>query len=128
MSTLEIILSIIGSGGVGALIATIAGVIQSRRKSKTEQKGSAIEQSKETITLVDELLQKQLKWMSDRMDSGDAVRQQEFQTLEQKIDRRFDAMEAENSKQNGLLNDIVEYLNGDFQAFEEKKHKKSKKS
>lgn len=126
MNTYEIILAILGSGGVGALIATIANVIQSRRKSKTEEKGSAIEQSKETITLVDELLQKQLKWMSDRMDTGDAVRQQEFKTLEQKIDRRFDTMETENTKQNSLLADIVEYLNGDFKAFEKQKHGKTK--
>ena len=126
MNTYEIILAILGSGGVGALIATIANVIQSRRKSKMEEKGSAIEQSKETITLVDELLQKQLKWMSDRMDTGDAVRQQEFKTLEQKIDRRFDTMETENTKQNSLLADIVEYLNGDFKAFEKQKHGKTK--
>ena len=128
MTWYEFLLAFIGSGGIGALIATIAGVIQNRRKSVSEQKGSAIEQTKETVNLVDELLQKQLKWMSERMDQGDAVRSQEFKTLEQKVDRRFDKMEAENKSQNALLADIVEFLNGEFQAFEAKKHKKGKKS
>ena len=81
MSTLELIIALLGSGGIGALISIIAGVIQNRRKSKTEQKGSAIEQSKETIDLVDGLLQKQLKWMAERMDSNDNVRKQEFDQL-----------------------------------------------
>lgn len=127
MTWYEIVIALIGSGGVGALIATIAGVIQNRRKSVSELKGSAIEHTKETVNLVDELLQKQLKWMSERMDQGDAVRSQEFKTLEQKVDHRFDKMEAENKSQNALLADIVEFLNGDFQAFEAKKHKKGKK-
>ena len=127
MSTLEIIFALIGSGGIGALISIIAGVIQNRRKSKTEQKGSAIEQSKETIDLVDGLLKKQLQWMAERMDSGDAVRQKEFSGLEQKMDKRFDNIEKENTKQNNLLADIVEFLNGDFRAFEERKHPSTSK-
>ena len=43
MSTLELIIALLGSGGIGALISIIAGVIQNRRKSVSEQKGSAIE-------------------------------------------------------------------------------------
>ncbi len=121
MTWYELLIALIGAGGIGGLIATIAGVIQNRRKSVTEQKGSAIEQGKETLSLIDELYQKQIKWMSERMDQGDAVRSKEFKTLEQKVDRRFDKMEAENKSQNILLADIVEFLNGDFQEFERKK-------
>lgn len=123
MTWYEILLAFIGSGGIGALIATIANVIQNRRKSVSEQKGSAIEQTKETVNLVDELLQKQLKWMSDRMDSGDAVRRAEMNTLSTKIEKRLDTIEAENRKQNETLRDVVEYLNGGFQKFEENKRK-----
>ena len=123
----EILIAIIGSGGVGALIATIANVIQNRRKSVSEQKGSQIEHTKDTVNLVDELLQKQLKWMSERMDSGDAVRQKEFSELRDGINKRFDGIEAENGKQNDLLKDIVEFLNGDFQQFEQDKQKRVKR-
>ena len=135
MSTLEIIIALLGSGGIGALISIIAGVIQNRRKSKTEQKGSAIEQSKETIDLVDGLLKKQLQWMAERMDSNDNVRKQEFDQLRTDLGGQLTDLQVENRRQNEsiegmseLLGDIKEYLNGGFAAFEEIKHpKKGKK-
>lgn len=117
----DLLIALIGAGGIGGLIATIAGVIRDRRKSVSEQKGSAIEQGKETLSLIDELYQKQIKWMSERMDSNDSVRKQEFSELRSSIDRRFDTIEKDNNQQNDLLRDIVEFLNGDFQEFELKK-------
>ena len=135
MSTLELIIALLGSGGIGALISIIAGVIQNRRKSKTEQKGSAIEQSKETIDLVDGLLKKQLQWMAERMDSNDNVRKQEFDQLRTDLGGQLTDLQVENRRQNEsiegmseLLGDIKEYLNGGFAAFEQSKHpKKGKK-
>ena len=126
MTWYELLGALIGAGGIGGLIATIAGVIQNRRKSVTEQKGSAIEQGKETLSLIDELYQKQIKWMSERMDSNDSVRKQEFSDLRSSIDRRFDTIEKDNNQQNDLLRDIVEFLNGDFQEFERKKKGRKK--
>ena len=135
MSTLELIIALLGSGGIGALISIIAGVIQNRRKSKTEQKGSAIEQSKETIELVDGLLKKQLQWMAERMDSNDNVRKQEFDQLRTDLGGQLTDLQVENRRQNEsiegmseLLGDIKEYLNGGFAAFEEIKHPKKGKS
>ena len=134
MSTLEIIFALIGSGGIGALISIIAGVIQNRRKSKTEQKGSAIEQSKETIDLVDGLLKKQLQWMAERMDSNDNVRKQEFDQLRTDLGGQLTDLQVENRRQNEsidgmseLLGEIVAFLNGDFKAFEEARQKNIKK-
>ena len=135
MSTLELIIALLGSGGIGALISIIAGVIQNRRKSKTEQKGSAIEQSKETIDLVDGLLKKQLQWMAERMDSNDNVRKQEFDQLRTDLGGQLTDLQVENRRQNEsiegmseLLGDIKEYLNGGFAAFEEIKHPKKGRS
>ena len=126
MTWYELLIALIGAGGIGGLIATIAGVIQNRRKSVTEQKGSAIEQGKETLSLIDELFKKQITWMSERLDSNDSVRKQEFSDLRSSIDRRFDTIEKDNNQQNDLLRDIVEFLNGDFQEFERKKKGKKK--
>lgn len=130
MTWYELLIALLGAGGIGGLIATIAGVIQNRRKSVTEQKGSVIEQGKETLSLIDELYQKQIKWMSDRMDSNDSVRKQEFNQLRTDIGVQLTNIQAENRQQNEtisalneLLQDIKEYLNGGFAAFEEKKHK-----
>ena len=135
MSTLELIIALLGSGGIGALISIIAGVIQNRRKSKTEQKGSAIEQSKETIELVDGLLKKQLQWMAERMDSNDSVRKQEFEQLRTDLGGQLTDLQVENRRQNEsiegmseLLGDIKEYLNGGFAAFEQSKHPKKGKT
>lgn len=130
MTWYELLIALIGAGGIGGLIATIAGVIQNRRKSVTEQKGSAIEQGKETLSLIDELYQKQIKWMSERMDSNDSVRKQEFDQLRTDIGGQLTNIQVENrsqnetiAAQNELLQDIKEYLNGGFAAFEESKHK-----
>ena len=130
MTWYELLIALIGAGGIGGLIATIAGVIQNRRKSVTEQKGSAIEQGKETLSLIDELYQKQIKWMSERMDSNDNVRKQEFDQLRTDIGGQLTNIQVENRAQNEtigtmseLLTDIKEYLNGGFAAFEESKHK-----
>lgn len=126
----DLLIALIGAGGIGGLIATIAGVIQNRRKSVSEQKGSAIEQGKETLNLIDELYQKQIKWMSERMDSNDNVRKQEFNQLRTDIGGQLTNIQVENRQQNetiaaqnDLLQDIKEYLNGDFAAFEESKRK-----
>lgn len=130
MTWYELLIALIGAGGIGGLIATIAGVIQNRRKSVSEQKGSAIEQGKETLNLIDELYQKQIKWMSERMDNNDSVRKQEFNQLLTDIGGQLTNIQAENRQQNetiaaqnDLLQDIKEYLNGGFAAFEESKHK-----
>ena len=135
MNWYELAALILGAGGIGGFIATIAGVIQNRRKSVSEQKGSAIEQGKETLSLIDELYQKQIKWMSERMDSNDNVRKQEFDQLRTDIGGQLTNIQVENRQQNEtiaaqneLLQDIKEYLNGGFAAFEQSKHAKPTKT
>lgn len=147
MTWYELAVLVLGAGGIGGLIATIANVIQARRKSVSEQKESKIEQTKETVNLVDELLQKQLKWMSERMDQGETVRKQELEAIQQNLGQQLTNIQAENRKQNEtiaaqndriaeqseLLQDIKDYLNGGFAAFEANKHaqkptKKTKKA
>jgi hypothetical protein len=141
MTWYEFLIAIIGAGGIGGLIATIANVIQARRKSVSEQKESKIEQTKETVNLVDELLQKQLKWMSERMDQGETVRKQELEAIQQNLGQQLSNIQDENRKQNEtiaaqneqistiseLLQDMKEYLNGGFAEFEERKSRGTKK-
>lgn len=135
MTWYEILFAIIGAGGIGGLIATIANVVQARRKSVSEQKESKIEQAKETVSLVDELLQKQLKWMSERMDQGETVRKQELDALRTDLGGQLTDIQVENRQQNeaiaaqnDLLQDIKEYLNGGFAEFERRKHQKPTKT
>lgn len=140
MTWYEFLLALIGAGGIGGLIATIANVIQARRKSVSEQKGSNIEQSKDTLSLIDALYQKQIQWMSDRMAKGETVQKKELDRVEQNLGQQLTNLQDENRKQNEtismqncrmaeqneLLQDIKEYLNGGFAEFEKKKHQKKR--
>ena len=95
-------------------------------KGKAEAKKSTTDARMAEADLAEKILEKYEKGILARMDSGEAVRQREFSDLTHRIDQRFDSMEAENTKQNGLLADIVEFLNGDFQQFEANKGKTTK--
>ena len=142
MNWYELAALILGAGGIGGLIATIANVIQAHRKSVSEPKGSNIEQSKDTLNLIDALYQKQIQWMSERMDQGETVRKQELDRIEQNLGQQLTDIKVENrqqnetiaaqndriGEQNDLLQDIKEYLNGGFAEFELRKHSKQTKT
>ena len=132
MNWVEIVNMIVGIfGTVVGIIGGSVGVIYWREnkaiKSAEADKSKTDARSAE-VDLTEKIMEKFQRIVLDRMDQGDAVRSKEFQALAEKVDSRFDAMEHENKSQNGLLADIVEFLNGDFQTFEANKHKKGKKS
>ena len=113
------IVALAGAFGGGSLIYW-----RSTRKAKSAEADKTTTDARlAEADLAEKILQKYEQGILARMDSGDAVRKKEFELLAAKIDKRFDAMDNENISQNGLLSDIVEYLNGDFQKFENSKHK-----
>ena len=130
MNWIEIVNLIVGIfGTVIGIIGGSVGIIYWREnkaiKSAEAQKSTTDARMAEA-DLAEKILEKYEKGILARMDSGEAVRQREFSDLTHRIDQRFDSMEAENNKQNGLLADIVEFLNGDFQQFEANKGKTTK--
>ena len=130
MNWIEIVNLIVGIfGTVIGIIGGSVGIIYWREnkaiKSAEAQKSTTDARMAEA-DLAEKILEKYEKGILARMDSGEAVRQREFSDLTHRIDQRFDSMEAENTKQNGLLADIVEFLNGDFQQFEANKGKTTK--
>lgn len=130
MNWIEIVNLIVGIfGTVVGIVGGSVGIIYWREnkaiKSAEAQKSTTDARMAEA-DLAEKILEKYEKGILARMDSGEAVRQREFSDLTQRIDQRFDSMEAENSKQNSLLADIVEFLNGDFQQFEANKGKTTK--
>ena len=113
------IVALAGAFGGGSLIYWRA-----TKKSKTAEADKTTTEARlAEADFAEKILQKYEQGILARMDSGDAVRKREFELLTAKIDGRFDGIEKENSRQNVLLSDIVEYLNGDFQKFENSKHK-----
>jgi len=121
----DIVPMFIGLVGGGAGIYYWA---ENKQQKKAEASKSTTEARVAEADFAEMMLQKYEKSVLERMDSGDAVRKKEFQELEAKMGHRFDEVNAENTKQNGILQDIVEYLNGGFKAFEEEKHGTTKKS
>jgi len=113
-------------GLIGGSVGIIYWRENKRIKASEADKGKTEAQRAEA-DLAESILEKYEKAILARMDSGETVRKKEFTDLEKKIDRRFDEVNAENGKQNGLLSDIVEYLNGDFAEFETRKKTAKKK-
>lgn len=116
------LIGIIGALGGGSIIYWRA----TRKSKEADANKSTTEARLAEADFAEKILEKYEKGILARMDAGDSVRKQEFKELTARIERRFDAMEAENKSQNSLLGDIVEYLNGDFQKFEANKRKSKK--
>lgn len=114
------VVALVGAFGGGSLIYWRA----TRKEKDAEANKSTTEARLAEADFAEKILQKYEQGILARMDTGDAVRKREFEELTEKINKRFDGMEKENSKQNSLLADIVEFLNGDFQQFEKNKKKK----
>ena len=112
-------LGLIGALGGGSIIYWKA----SRKSAEADAQKNTTEARSAEVDLTEKIMEKFQRIVLDRMDLGDAVRQQEFKALAQKIDKRFDVIEEADRKQTETLQDVVEYLNGGFQQFEEQKHK-----
>ena len=126
--------------GIIGVIGGTAGIIFWRAARK-EKEAAAMEKEANAQTakieamgkeadFAETMLQKFEKAILARMDSGEAVRKQEFDQLRTDLGGQLTNLQAENrsqnetlAAQNDLLQDIKEYLNGGFAAFEESKHK-----
>ena len=126
--------------GIIGVIGGTAGIIfwRAARKEKeaaakekeANAQAATIEAKSKEADLVDTILQKFEKAVIGRMDQGEAVRKQEFDQLRTDLGGQLTNIQVENRKQNetiaeqnDLLQDIKEYLNGGFAAFEANKHK-----
>lgn len=126
--------------GIIGVIGGTAGIIfwRAARKEKeaaakekeANAQSASIEAKSKEADLVDTILQKFEKAVIGRMDQGEAVRKQEFDQLRTDLGGQLTNLQAENrsqnetlAAQNDLLQDIKEYLNGGFAAFEANKHK-----
>lgn len=101
----------LGGGGILYWGATRRLKAAEAQKSNTDAKSAEVD-------LADKILEKYEKTVLSHMESGEAVRKQEFESLAARFDKRFDVIEAEDRKQNEIIRDIAEYLNGGFKQFE----------
>ena len=66
------------------------------------------------------------KYMKDTLDMVELVKKSLDRSdgNQEKMMRKLDTLAEQNKKQDGLLTDIVSYLNGGFQEFMQRTHKK----
>lgn len=67
------------------------------------------------------------KYMKDTLDMVELVKKSLDRSdgNQEKMMRKLDTLAEQNKKQDGLLTDIVTYLNGDFQEFLNRIHRKN---
>ena len=126
--------------GIIGVIGGTAGIIFWRAARKAQEaaakekeanaQSAKIEAMGKEADFAETMLQKFEKAILARMDRGEAVRKQEYDQLRTDLGGQLTNLQAENrsqnetlAAQNDLLQDIKEYLNGGFAAFEESKHK-----
>ena len=124
-------------GGIGGIIFWRAARKEKEAAAKEKEANAQtakIEAMGKEADFAETMLQKFEKAILARMDSGEAVRKQEFDQLRTDIGSQLSDIQVENRAQNEtigtmseLLTDIKEYLNGGFAAFEQSKHAKTTK-
>ena len=126
--------------GIIGVIGGTAGIIFWRAARKAQEAAAKEKEANAQSAKIDAMgkeadfaetmLQKFEKAILARMDQGEAVNKKELDRVEQNLGQQLSNLQVENRSQNDtigtmsdLLQDIKEYLNGGFAAFEESKHK-----
>ena len=139
---------------IGEFMIAVVGVIGGtagvyywkayKKEKEANAQTAKIEAMSKEADFAETVLQKFEKAVIGRMDAGEAVHKKEFDKLRIDLGGQLTNIQAENrkqnetiaaqndriSEQNDLLQDIKEYLNGGFAAFEANKHaqKQTKKT
>ena len=126
MELTEILNYIFGGTSLLGIATTVIFWNKSKRKeeaetqkSESEAEQADIETQKQKIDLGNKYIEdtfKTVEMMKDLLNRSDGN--------QEKMMLKLDTLAEQNKKQDGLLTDIVSYLNGDFQEFLQRTHKK----
>jgi Flp pilus assembly protein TadB len=133
MEWTEILNYIFGGTSLIGLATTLIFWSKSKRakEAETVTAESNAQQSKSEAEQADIATQMQKielgnKYMKDTLDMVELVKKSLDRSdgNQEKMMRKLDTLAEQNKKQDGILTDIVTYLNGDFQEFLQRTHKK----
>jgi hypothetical protein len=133
MEWTEILNYIFGGTSLIGLATTLIFWSKSKRakEAETVTAESNAQQSKSEAEQADIATQMQKielgnKYMKDTLDMVELVKKSLDRSdgNQEKMMNKLDMLSEQNKKQDGLLTDIVTYLNGDFQEFLQRTHKK----
>lgn len=127
MELTEILNYIFGGTSLVGLATTLIFWNKSKRKeeaetqkTESEAEQADIETQKQKIDLGNKYIEdtfKTVEMMKDLLNRSDGN--------QEKMMRKLDTLAEQNKKQDGLLTDIVTYLNGDFQDFMNRTHRRN---
>jgi Flp pilus assembly protein TadB len=127
MELTEILNYILGGTSLVGIATTFIFWNKSKRKeeaetqkSESEAEQADIETQKQKIDLGNKYIEdtfKTVEMMKDLLNRSDGN--------QEKMMRKLDTLAEQNKKQDGLLTDIVTYLNGDFQDFLNRTHRRN---
>ena len=126
MEWTEILNWVFGGTSLVGLATTVIFWNKSKRKeeaetqkSESEAEQADIETQKQKIDLGNKYIEdtfKTVEMMKDLLNRSDGN--------QEKMMRKLDTLAEQNKKQDGLLTDIVTYLNGDFQECLNRTHRR----
>ena len=126
MEWTEILNYIFGGTSIVVLATTVIFWNKSKRKEEAETQKSESEAEQADITTQMQKIELGNKYMKDTLEMVELVKKSLDRSdgNQEKMMRKLDTLAEQNKKQDGLLTDIVTYLNGDFQEFLNRTHKK----
>ena len=126
MEWTEILNWVFGGTSIVGLATTVIFWNKSKRKEEAETQKSESEAEQADIATQMQKIELGNKYMKDTLEMVELVKKSLDRSdgNQEKMMRKLDTLAEQNKKQDGLLTDIVTYLNGDFQEFLNRTHKK----
>lgn len=126
MEWTEILNYIFGGTSLVGLVTTVIFWNKSKRKEEAETQKSESEAEQADIATQMQKIELGNKYMKDTLDMVELVKKSLDRSdgNQEKMMRKLDTLSEQNQKQDGLLTDIVTYLNGDFQEFLNRTHRR----
>ena len=127
MELTEILNYIFGGTSLLGIATTVIFWNKSKRKEEAETQKSESEAEQADIETQKQKIELGNKYMKDTLEMVELVKKSLDRSdgNQEKMMRKLDTLAEQNKKQDGLLTDIVTYLNGDFQEFLNRTHKRN---
>lgn len=127
MEWTEILNYIFGGTSLVGIVTTVIFWNKSKRKEEAETQKSESEAEQADIATQMQKIELGNKYMKDTLDMVELVKKSLDRSdgNQEKMMRKLDTLAEQNKKQDGLLTDIVTYLNGDFQEFLNRTHRRN---
>lgn len=127
MEWTEILNWVFGGTSLVGFATTLIFWSKSKRAKEAETQKSESEAEQADIATQMQKIELGNKYMKDTLDMVELVKKSLDRSdgNQEKMMRKLDTLAEQNKKQDGLLTDIVTYLNGDFQEFLNRTHRRN---